>query len=115
MEGPLPPSPDLESTGAESGAMNSIRVTITSTTELLLTIREEDAVKGPFSLLQPSPLQALVSMASRIPVLNPKHFKNESIEKVISLFIFSTLQYCWQSSSLLIPFSSAAVSKMILG
>ena len=75
-----------------------------------LTTREKDAAKGPFSLFQPSPPEASVSMASRIPVLNSKHLENEPIVS----FIY-TLQYSWQSSSLLIPISSEAVSTIILG
>ena len=67
MEGPLPPSPDQESTGAESGAMNSIRVTITNTMELLLTTREEDTGTDTIRVMATPPLVSIWPLVSSLP------------------------------------------------
>ena len=67
MEGPLPPSPDQESTGAESGAMNSIRVTITNTMELLLTTREEDTGTDIIRVMATPPLVSIWPLVSSLP------------------------------------------------
>ena len=68
MDGPLPPSPDLESTGAESGAMNYIRVTITNNTELLLTTREEeDTGTDIIRVMAIPPLVSIWTLVSSLP------------------------------------------------